>query len=62
MGIGSTRDQVRRAIGQNWIAVLVIVTLTLAASAGCTTGKPKGPIDLTILHTADVGGYIDPCG
>lgn len=53
----------------SWRTLTLIVAMVITAAAGCTptkpvepTAKPKGPIDLTILHTADVGGYIDPCG
>jgi hypothetical protein len=41
-----------------WIASALAVILS---ATGCTTAA-RQPIDLVVLHTNDVGGYLEPCG
>lgn len=53
---------------RRWIApvalalVIVAALITAQALIRRNAARPTGPWTLTILHTTDVGGYIDPCG
>ena len=49
-------------------SLLILATIILPVMAGCgpaptptPTPLPQ-PITLTILHTNDTSGYLDPCG
>ncbi len=42
-----------------WTACALAVILS---ATGCSTTVARQPIDLVVLHTNDVGGYIEPCG
>jgi hypothetical protein len=46
---------------------LVCMIAAILAATGCagssvSPNRSSEPFDLTIIHTADNGGYIDPCG
>ncbi len=53
---------------KRWIApvalalVVVAALITAQALIGRKAARPTGPWTLTILHTTDVEGYLDPCG
>lgn len=53
---------------KRWIApialALVVIAGLIAAQALIrrNASRPTGPWTLTILHTTDVTGFIDPCG
>ncbi|MDH7487951.1 MAG: hypothetical protein QHH80_00380 [Anaerolineae bacterium] len=53
---------------KRWIApialalVVVAALITAQALIRRNAARPTGPWTLTILHTTDVAGYIDPCG
>ena len=38
-----------------------VCALVVLSGTGCGT-TARQPIDLVVLHTNDVGGYIEPCG
>ena len=47
------------------VAIVVLVAAALLVSQtmfGQDKSRPTGPWTLTILHTTDVEGYLDPCG
>lgn len=52
---GGRRKRLLRALLSASASMLVLL-------AGCAPGKTGQPMDLTILSTGDVGGYVDPCG
>lgn len=53
---------------KRWIApialalVVVAALITAQALVRRNAARPTGPWTLTILHTTDVEGYLDPCG
>ncbi len=53
---------------KRWIApvalalVVVAALITAQALIRRNAARPTGPWTLTILHTTDVEGYLDPCG
>lgn len=53
---------------RRWIApvalalVVVAALITAQALIRRNIARPTGPWTLTILHTTDVAGYLDPCG
>lgn len=53
---------------KRWIApialalVVVAALITAQALIRRNAASPTGPWTLTILHTTDVEGYLDPCG
>jgi len=57
-----------RAGIKRWIApvalalVVVAALITAQALIRRNAARPTGPWTLTILHTTDVEGYVDPCG
>lgn len=46
------------------ITVLVAITVSMLAVAGCSKGTPPSGVSakLTIIYTGNIGGLIDPCG
>ena len=66
-----TADPQKKPTGRStprwlWPAVAGILVVAALVVAGAlvrpSLSKPTGPWTLTILHTTDVAGYIDPCG
>lgn len=54
---------IKRWIAPIALALVVIAGLIIAqALIRQDASRPTGPWTLTILHTTDVGGFIDPCG
>lgn len=53
---------------KRWIAPLALAVVVVAALITAqalirrNAARPTGPWTLTILHTTDVEGYLDPCG
>ncbi len=53
---------------KRWIAPVVLALVVVAALITAqalirrNAARPTGPWTLTILHTTDVEGYVDPCG
>ncbi|GAB4505965.1 MAG: hypothetical protein Kow00123_01030 [Anaerolineales bacterium] len=53
---------------KRWIApvalalVVVAALITAQALIRRNAARPTGPWTLTILHTTDVEGFLDPCG
>ncbi len=51
-------------------SLLILAAILLPTAAGCgpvptptpTPTPAQQPITLTILHTNDTSGYLDPCG
>jgi 2',3'-cyclic-nucleotide 2'-phosphodiesterase (5'-nucleotidase family) len=42
-----------------WLVGAALLVLLV----GCTAAAPApAPLDLTVLHTNDTWGYLDPCG
>lgn len=44
------------------LAILSACASIPAASPVAPAGTPTGPFELTILHSNDTWGYLDPCG
>ena len=47
---------------QGKLVVLVALAVVVLAFWGCGSPAPKGPLDLTVLHTNDTLGFTEPCG
>ncbi|MBC7258638.1 MAG: hypothetical protein H5T65_05280 [Chloroflexi bacterium] len=57
------RSSIRRWIAPVALALVVVAALiTAQALIRRNAARPTGPWTLTILHTTDVEGYLDPCG
>ncbi|GEM_PF-3160059 len=57
------RSPIRRWIAPVALALVVVAALiTAQALIRRDAARPTGPWTLTILHTTDVEGYLDPCG
>jgi hypothetical protein len=57
------RSPIRRWIAPVALALVVVAALiTAQALIRRNAARPTGPWTLTILHTTDVEGYLDPCG
>ena len=53
----------RRWVGP--VAIVLVIAAALLVSQtlfGKEAARPATPWTLTILHTTDVSGYLDPCG
>jgi anti-sigma-K factor RskA len=53
----------RRWVWPAVFALVIVAALVIAqALVRQSAARPSGPWTLTILHTTDVEGYLDPCG
>lgn len=70
---GDTRPQSKKKAASSsgikrWIAPIALALVVIAglitaqALIRRNASRPTGPWTLTILHTTDVTGFIDPCG
>lgn len=59
----ATSPGIKRWIAPIALALVVVAALiTAQALIHRNAARPAGPWTLTILHTTDVEGYLDPCG
>lgn len=49
------------ALQRTILALLALVASTAGAATANAAAAP-GPLRLTVAFTADVGGYLEPCG
>ncbi|MCL4458922.1 MAG: hypothetical protein M1136_10975 [Chloroflexi bacterium] len=45
-----------------WLIAAILPSLLIPTLSGCSGVTPPQPIELTIIHSSDTNGYIDPCG
>jgi hypothetical protein len=57
--LGCTLEENMRKVK---LVVLVALAVVGLAFWGCGSPAPKGPLELTVLHTNDTVGFTEPCG